>query len=312
MDFPRPSKSAGDIFNSLKEKISLQSRKNETDDYYEDEVIDDFDDVMVSGSNNYGPYGYDAPYEEEYHYTSRSSSNRNSYHSPRLVTSEAARASVDSLGLGASSLSSVTDASNQTQPIKPVVHGPRFSFLDSAEEHQSNEGIEGYDRPATSYGEFVSPYKENRTQSATSSSTASTSNSAVSADYSQPKQTGLDKLFTPTVPAAQANAAEASFTAAESSVPVRRSTTRNVVMVKPVTYEDVEGIASAVKAGEIVALVLRITNDALSKRILDFSFGVASALDARVECIADKVFVITRGNDLTLEEKHELRKQGVI
>ena len=48
----------------------------------------------------------------------------------------------------------------------------------------------------------------------------------------------------------------------------------------------------------------------LSKRILDFSFGVSSALDAKVDCIADKVFVITRGKELTDEERTKLRNQG--
>ena len=50
----------------------------------------------------------------------------------------------------------------------------------------------------------------------------------------------------------------------------------------------------------------------LSKRILDFSFGVSSALDASVDCVADKVFVISRGAALTDAERMSLRGQGVL
>ena len=54
------------------------------------------------------------------------------------------------------------------------------------------------------------------------------------------------------------------------------------------------------------------TPDALAKRILDFSFGVSSALDARVEAVADKVFAITRGAALTEAERLALLNQGVL
>ena len=57
---------------------------------------------------------------------------------------------------------------------------------------------------------------------------------------------------------------------------------------------------------------MRATPDDLSKRVLDFSFGVASALDANVECPASKVFAIARGNGLTEAEKRNLVSQGVL
>lgn len=88
--------------------------------------------------------------------------------------------------------------------------------------------------------------------------------------------------------------------------------TRGLSVMKPVSYSEVERIAKIIKAGDVVVLSLRNTPDHLAKRILDFSFGVSSALDASVECIADKVFVIIRGSSLTTEEKTKLRSQGVI
>ena len=45
-------------------------------------------------------------------------------------------------------------------------------------------------------------------------------------------------------------------------------------------------MAKILKAGDVVVLALRNTPDQLAKRILDFSFGVSSALDARVEAVA--------------------------
>lgn len=86
---------------------------------------------------------------------------------------------------------------------------------------------------------------------------------------------------------------------------------RSVVVVKPQKYGDVQQIAKTVKAGDVVVLSLRTTPDDLSKRILDFSFGVASALDASVEAPAAKVFAIATGAALTDAEKQKLSNEGV-
>lgn len=87
---------------------------------------------------------------------------------------------------------------------------------------------------------------------------------------------------------------------------------RALCVLKPVDYGEVERIAKTIKAGDVVVLSLRNTPDHLVKRILDFSFGVSSALDASVDCIADKVFVIIRGQSLSIEEIQNLRNQGVL
>ena len=69
---------------------------------------------------------------------------------------------------------------------------------------------------------------------------------------------------------------------------------------------------TALKLGNAVVLNLAATPDALAKRILDFSFGVASALDANVECVGNKVFALTRIDELTEAERSYLRTQGII
>ena len=102
------------------------------------------------------------------------------------------------------------------------------------------------------------------------------------------------------------------YEAYSSANPASYSTARPLTVIKPVVYGDVERVARAVKSGDVVVLVMRNTPDDLSKRILDFSFGVASALDANVECPGDKVFAIARGAALSDDEKQRLRNQGAL
>ena len=124
---------------------------------------------------------------------------------------------------------------------------------------------------------------------------------------------GLSTLFEPTTGAPDtASAAYDPYEAYSSSTPSSYMQTRTLTVIKPVAYGDVERVARAVKSGDVVVLAMRSTPDDLSKRILDFSFGVASALDANVECPGDKVFAIARGNALSEDEKRRLRAQAVL
>ncbi len=313
MDFPRPSKSAGEIFNSIKDKISFQGRSNNSDEYYEDEFydesVDDFDNVMVDGVSDYGTYAYDDSYGVS---NNAAATSRYRYSpSPDLVSSETARASVSSLGPGKTHF---TDADALSFSTRPASSRTRIGAqLETKNDMRSFEhDREGYDVPATSYGDFVSPYKkEQRPNSASSTFAAPSVNET---------QTGLDKLFMPTTSTSADSTQESllkqqasvdPYQAYENNTAYSHVPSRDIMVIKPVTYEDVEGIANVVRSGAIVALVLRITSDALAKRVLDFSFGVASALDARVECVANKIFVVMKGTELTLDEKHELRKKAI-
>ena len=55
---------------------------------------------------------------------------------------------------------------------------------------------------------------------------------------------------------------------------------RIVTIVKPESYDDAERIAKVLKSGDVAVVSLRSTPEALGKRILDFSFGVACAFEA--------------------------------
>lgn len=95
-------------------------------------------------------------------------------------------------------------------------------------------------------------------------------------------------------------------------VRVVQRATRILTVIKPESYAEAERIPKILKSGDVAVLALRNTPDALGKRILDFSFGVACALDARVECVSGHVFAITRGIGLTEGEITRLRDQGLM
>ena len=130
-------------------------------------------------------------------------------------------------------------------------------------------------------------------------------NTSSSSDDS-PKRSGYDSLFSSTSGSA---AADSGFRS-EGSAAGR--STRNVVVLAPKDYAEVEKVARSLKAGDAVVLNLKTVSGDLSKRVLDFSFGVASALDADVDCVGEKVFAFTRYAQLSDAERMRLRGQGVL
>lgn len=136
------------------------------------------------------------------------------------------------------------------------------------------------------------------------------------------RSSGLNSLFPsvsgdPAVSRPQGAAAGSSeaydpYKAYEGAASASHAPARSLSVLKPMGYGDVERIAKTLKSGDVVVIVLRNTPDDLAKRILDFSFGVASALDASVECPGDKVFALTRGAALSVAERQALHNQGVL
>ena len=163
---------------------------------------------------------------------------------------------------------------------------------------------------------------------ASTSDLTNTPNARAAAASQRERSESLNSLFSSTVAATgasssadatgvpkKAGSASSGFDPYEAYAgagSAKHSPTRSLTVLKPASYGEVERIAKALKAGDAVVLALRNTPDSLAKRILDFSFGVSSALDASVDCVADKVFVITRGAALSDVEKTNLRNQGVL
>jgi cell division inhibitor SepF len=89
--------------------------------------------------------------------------------------------------------------------------------------------------------------------------------------------------------------------------PVRARVHRRIEHLRPKTYADAEQVAQELRRGAVVILDLRVTRPELAKRILDFSFGVASALEGQVDRHIDRVYVFSRNGMLTDEERATIR-----
>ena len=144
------------------------------------------------------------------------------------------------------------------------------------------------------------------------STTAAEAAESSAAPTAQTAAKPIEGAFTAAAKAASAASSFDPYKAYEGTATGTHSPTRSVTIVKPASYGECEKVAKALKAGDAVVLALKETPDALAKRVLDFSFGVSSALDASVDCVADKVFVIARGAALSEAERASLRSQGIL
>ncbi|WP_417142777.1 cell division protein SepF [Raoultibacter massiliensis] len=300
MELPRIGKSDGGMLSGIKSKLGLGDKN---DGAYDDEYYDDYNDDYGEGyEEDYGEYGSD--YADDYGYDDRASarSSRSGAHSassPRLVSIDDVRANTQ------------VPESLKRDPLPP--------------RHATS--------PSSAYGAGSSSYST-PSGSGYRSSFGSSRQVERAADYLRSTETsdlpsgsqrseGLNSLFTSTTTASSAASTTAGSSASSPSAydpyeayagsgASSHNPTRSLSVLKPASYGEVERVAKIVKAGDVVVLSLRNTPDHLAKRILDFSFGVSSALDASVECVADKVFVILRGSALSNDELMSLRNQGVL
>lgn len=265
------------VFGDIKSKLGF-GRKDDYEEYYDD--YEEYDEE----ADDYGEYGYDESYTRS---TSRSSYDR--YDS--VTTREPG---VRSTGRSTMPrLVSIDDVRARTQvPSLPD---------DGAPSSRRSSGSSSF---RTMVDSSLPPQM-------TPEGTAAASAAASAAH--QARSEGLNSLFEPTTPApAEDRSPARSFTGASAFSAPRTTPSRTLKVIKPMAYNDAEGVSTALKLGDAVVLCLAGTPDALSKRILDFSFGVASALDASVECVGNKVFALTRVNELTEAERSYLRSQGLV
>lgn len=294
MDFPHPSQSAGSLLGGIKDRLGLNKQKDR-DDYYDDDAY--YDEPYDDYSDDYGPYGSD-----DYEYTTRPRSHYRGTSAPHLVSAEDVRATTSAFGVAGreSSTLSGQNTSSLSSSSYSYVQQPTSRLGRS---HIGDLDVNDLDQPAIEYHDFVSPYQSHDTSNASGSASSSTATS---------HSTGLDSLFTPTTSTSAGSSTSTTdpYAAYETGSSFSVKAQREFHVIKPVVYQDVQTIARIVRSGDVVVLALRSTNDALAKRVLDFSFGVASALDASVECIADKMFTVAQGKELTLDEKHRARQQA--
>ncbi|MCL1798834.1 MAG: cell division protein SepF [Eggerthellaceae bacterium] len=299
MELPKFVKSGGGGFEGLKTKLGFPSAPKPDDydeGYYED---------PEGGSGEYADYGegYEGDYDEH------ASADPPGTPGAPVATAE---------GTSSPRLVSIDDVRTSTQ------------YTEQANRRPYSERRPAYSQGSASYPSASTSAQRNAPSLVRSSERAqdylrSTETSdlpyhVVSREAGRPS--GYNALFSPTAAPGGATA-----TATPAAVPAvafdphevsdhggmsSPNPLRGVSVLRPASYSEVERIARTVRAGDALVLSLRNTPEQLAKRVLDFSFGVSSALDATVDCIADKVFVIVRGRELSKEEYLSLRAQGVI
>lgn len=324
MELPKLKSEKG-VFDGLKSKLGFadgNGRGGAQDAYY-DEYADDYGDEYGDGYDEFAEYGpdYDATY------------TGTRYDAPDAVTTRAPRTSSRTSRTSASRSSSTSSSSSQDKGF------PRLVSIDDVRAHtRVPESLNRDPLPArhvTSASSTTTRRRGERTVvDATAPAPASPAYVAATAaarEAEKSRSEGLESLFSSTATAAAeasqgAHAAPSASSASSSQShgsydpyeaysgtgSAAHNPSRSLSVLMPSAYGDVERVAKVLKAGDAVVLSLRQTPDDLSKRVLDFSFGVASALDARVECIADKVFALTRETSLTDAERTALRSKGVL
>lgn len=329
MELPNFRKSGGDMLNGIKSKLGFasDSGRDDYDDYYADDRYgDDY-------SDDYGEYGYsddyaDDSYGDDYASSSRTRSRASSSHdvaSPKLVSIDDVRARTqvperlnrDPLPHRSSSSYSGSSSTSSTYGSSTLRRGNRVLIDNTAPSPGSPESMRAT-RSAGLNSLFEPTDDAADSSSRSSTSTASASSASSSFAATAQAASALSAASQATAPAsASATSARTSsgydpYDALTGSGSAVHAPSRGVTVVKPVVYGDVERVAKVVRAGDVAVLNLSSVPEDLSKRVLDFSFGVACYADARVDCVADKVFVIVRGDALTETEYLSLRSQGVL
>ncbi len=95
-------------------------------------------------------------------------------------------------------------------------------------------------------------------------------------------------------------------------VNINATTQLQVVLVKPINFEDASTVADHLNAKRTVVLNLESTNKDVSRRLVDFLSGVAYANNGQIKRVAASTFIITPYNvDIVGDLLDELESNGV-
>ncbi len=326
MELPKIKKfeRGGGMLDGIKSKLGFADASNERyDEEFYDEYGDDFGDYNDEFAEYGDKYDEDAPasrYDPYAPVTTRparsgsrpsrsSASSASSSDFPKLVSIDDVRAHTQ-----------VPD-SLRRDPLPPRrVSGTSGGF-------RGERTVVDVTMPAPSSPAHTAAMKRERSEGLDSLFTSTAADESTASPSSA--LAGLPSFGTASASEASASAAKKSASAVASAAPASagspdsfgsfgkpaasaQGASRSISVLKPASYGEVEHVVKILKAGDAAVLALRNTPDQLSKRILDFSFGVSAALDANVECVGDKVFAITCGSELSQAERAALRNQGVL
>ena len=275
------------LLDNVKGKLGFGSKPEWQDDGYDDGYASDgyeadgyesgsYDDGY--GSDGYGSDGYTDGYED------RSGNGR-------VVSFDA---------YNPDNFEHVTVSSDRK---------PRVASYDDL----SSGSASGYSSRSRSYERGIGTSSSRRTDSYRSS--RATADSATGASWSNPEDPAFldDRDASRNHDDASSRSADSHASLGSDFIRMHRDPATHLEVIKPTSYADVEGIANAAKAGKTIVLVVSETKPALAKRILDFTFGAASALNLSVDKAAERIFVVFKGNEmLTEQERDYLQKQGIL
>jgi cell division inhibitor SepF len=94
--------------------------------------------------------------------------------------------------------------------------------------------------------------------------------------------------------------------------PIMPMQSAKVHVVAPSVFGDVQEIGDKVKSSQPVIVNLQGVERGLSRRIIDFSSGLAYAVGGQMDRVADQVFLLTPSNvEVSAEEKRRLQERGL-
>ncbi len=98
----------------------------------------------------------------------------------------------------------------------------------------------------------------------------------------------------------------------DNVVNINTTTQLQVVLVKPVEFEEASSIANHLRDKRTVVLNLESANKEISRRMVDFLSGVAYALEGKIKKVAISTYIITPYNvDIIGDVLDELENNGV-
>lgn len=317
MELPKIKKSDRGMLDGIKSKLGFADTASSD---YDEEYYDDYGNA----ADDYGDYAEDlgelSEYGPDYNEGAASGSRYDPYapittRPPRSTRSPRSSSRTDS---SMPKLVSIGDVRAHTQVPDSLNRDPlpprRVSSAAASSAYRGERTMVDVTQPAPSSPAHVAAA---RGRSEGLDSLFSSTTDASPSDAAAPIGRSSSASITSPLDASPASGAPGAgsfdpYDAYAGTGAAAHNPSRSISVLKPSSYAEVERVAKQLKAGDAVVLALRNTPDNLAKRILDFSFGVASALDARVECIADKVFAVTRGPHLSEVERLALRNQGVL
>jgi cell division inhibitor SepF len=162
---------------------------------------------------------------------------------------------------------------------------------------------EYYGDDAEYYGDDES-YEEERPAPARNQASSSRAASTATATDTSPVRVIRAKRDEPAAPPAQP-----ARTSSIKAIPMPAS---RVHVLEPKGFNDAQDVGDKLKAGQPVILNLQGVDRDLQRRLIDFSSGLAYALNGTMSKAADQVFLLTPTNvEVSEEEKERLQARGL-